>query len=71
MADDAVGDDIPDVRNGLTREERIIVDCLNKLQQERGGRNVLTSMLYGRVLEYLDMSVDGMQSIVQRICGHK
>ena len=49
-------DNLPDVRDGLTRKERIILYCLDQLQKERGGRNVPTALLYGRLVEYLDMS---------------
>jgi len=38
---------IPDVRDGLTREERIVMYVLHETQQERGGRNVPTAMLLG------------------------
>ena len=57
-------DDLPDVRDGLTRKKRIILYCLDQLQKERGGHNVPTIMLYGRVLEYLDMSMDEMQATI-------
>lgn len=57
---------IPDARDGLTRRERIVLYCLHQLQQERGGRNVPSAMLYGRVLEFEDMSEDEMQLILQR-----
>ena len=40
------------------------------LQQERGGRNVPTGMLYGTVVEHIDMSVAEMQSILVRLIGH-
>ncbi|MGO1692882.1 MAG: hypothetical protein ACTHY7_07655 [Marinobacter sp.] len=49
-------DVIPDVRDGLTRTERLILYLIHETQKERGGRNVPTVMLYGRVLEYVDMS---------------
>lgn len=55
-------DNLPDVRDGLTRKERIILYCLDQLQQERGGRNVPTAMLYGRVIEYLDISSEELQA---------
>ena len=29
-------DDVPDVRDGLTHRERIVLWCLSELQQERG-----------------------------------
>ncbi|MBI1422204.1 MAG: hypothetical protein GC149_01975 [Gammaproteobacteria bacterium] len=55
-------DNLPDVRDGLTRKERIILYCLDQLQTERDGRNVPTAMLYGRVIEYLDMSMEEFQA---------
>ena len=60
-------DDLPNIRDGLTRKERIVLYCLHQIQAERGGRNVPTAMLYGRVVEHIDMSVDEMQSILQRL----
>lgn len=64
-------DDIPDVRDGLTRKERVVLWQLHVLQEERGGRNVPTAMLYGRVVEHVDMSVDELQGILQRLIGTK
>jgi hypothetical protein len=49
-------DYLPDVRDGLTHRERIVLQCLHALQQERGGRNVPTGMLYGSVIEYVFVS---------------
>jgi predicted HTH domain antitoxin len=60
---------LPDVRDGLTRKERIILHCIDKIQKERGGRNAPTMMLYGRVVEYADMSIDEMQLILQKMMG--
>jgi hypothetical protein len=62
-------DYLPNVRDGLTHRERIVLQCLYALQQERGGRNVPTGMLYGTVVEYVDMSMDEMQSILVRLVG--
>ena len=62
-------DYLPDIRDGLTHRERIVLQCLYDLQQERGGRNVLTGMLYGSVVERVDMSIDEMQSILVRLVG--
>jgi predicted HTH domain antitoxin len=64
-------DQLPDVRDGLTRKERIILHCINKIQKERDNRNVPTAMLYGRVVEYVDISIDEMQSILQKLTGNK
>ncbi|MBI3188745.1 MAG: hypothetical protein HYZ31_12870 [Gammaproteobacteria bacterium] len=60
-------DNIPDVRDGLTRKERIVLYCINQLQKERDGRNAPTVMLYGRVLEYVEMSESELQLILQRL----
>ena len=48
-------DNLPDVRDGLNRKERIVLYCIHQVQKERDGRNVPTAMLYGRVVEYVDM----------------
>jgi hypothetical protein len=63
-------DNIPDVRDGLTRKERIVLYCINQIQKERDGRNAPTAMLYGRVLEYVDMSEDELQGILQRLSNY-
>ena len=60
-------DNFPDSRDGLTRKKRIVLYCLDQLQQERGGRNAPTAMLYGRVLEYVDMSEHELQLILQQL----
>lgn len=62
-------DDLPDVRDGLTRKERIVLYVLHQSQKEMRGRNVPTAMLYGRVTEYIDMSVGELQRILQRLMG--
>jgi hypothetical protein len=60
-------DDLPDVRDGLTRRERVVLWVLHQAQQERGGRNVPTAMLYGRVNEHLDMDEDELDAILVRL----
>jgi len=62
-------DKLPDVRDGLTRVERIVLWQLSELQKERSGRSVPTAMLYGRVLDHVDISVDELQAILQRLIG--
>ena len=63
--------ELPNIHDGLTRKERIILHCIDKVQRELGGRKVPTVMLYGRVLEYVDISVEEMQLILQRLTGNK
>jgi len=60
-------DYLPDVKDGLTSRERIVLQCLYDLQQARNGRNVPSGMLYGTVVEYVDMSVKEMQSILRLV----
>ncbi|HEX8702102.1 MAG TPA: hypothetical protein VF815_24945 [Myxococcaceae bacterium] len=62
-------DFIPDVRDGLTRAERIILHTLHHLEQERGGRSVPTAMLYGHVVEHISLSPDEFQQILGRLVG--
>ncbi|MDH5325128.1 MAG: hypothetical protein OEZ68_12530 [Gammaproteobacteria bacterium] len=62
-------DNIPDVRDGLTRKERVVLYCIHKLQKELSGRNAPTVMLYGRVLEYINISEQELQFILQRLSG--
>jgi uncharacterized protein YfkK (UPF0435 family) len=63
--------DLPDIRDGLTKKERIILYCIRNTQKELGDRNVPTAMLYGRVLEHVDISVDEMQLILQKLMNDK
>ena len=63
-------DNFPDVRDGLNRKERVVLYCLYQLQKERGGRNAPTAMLYGRVVEYVDMSENELQLILQRFSNY-
>ncbi|MCG7201217.1 hypothetical protein MD273_15895 [Marinobacter pelagius] len=58
---------IPDVRDGLTRTERIILYVLNETQRELNGRNVPTVMLYGRVLEYVNISEQELHLYLDRL----
>lgn len=62
-------DRTPDVRDGLTRIERVVLWQLSVLEAERGGRDVPTAMLYGRVVEHVNISVDELQSVLQRMIG--
>ena len=59
--------ELPDARDGLTRLERIIVWELSEAEKERGGASVLTTMLYGRVCEHINVSVDEFQRVLQRL----
>ncbi|MEO6939845.1 MAG: hypothetical protein ABI444_06865 [Candidatus Kapaibacterium sp.] len=47
---------IPDVRDGLTQLERTILFVLHRLKTEYGSRHVPTALVFGRVVELLDVS---------------
>jgi len=62
-----IEDVIPDVRDGLTRIERVILWQLSVLQRERGDRNVPTAQLYGRVVEHVNLSPEELSRILARL----
>lgn len=58
---------IPDVRDGLTRTERLILFVLHETQKELGGRNVPTVMLYGRVVEHINITEAELHVYLDRL----
>ncbi len=64
-------DHIPDVRDGLTRQERIVLYVLHQTQKERGGRNVPTTMLWGRVCEHFYISPEDLSLMLARLGARK
>lgn len=64
-------DRIPDVRDGLTREERVVLYVLHETQKERGGRNVPTAMLWGRVCEYFYIRPEDLSAMLARLGAQK
>jgi len=62
-------DAIPDVRDGLTRKERVVLYVMHELERELGGRRVPTAMLYGRVVEHVNMTPDELQRMLARMGG--
>jgi len=64
-------DKIPDVRDGLTREERIVLYVLHETQKERGDRNVPTAMLWGRVCEHFYISPEDLSAMLARLGARK
>ena len=62
----AKGSNLPDVRDGLSYSERIVPWCFYELKQQYGDRQIPTSLLYGRVVEHVDMSVGDMKSVLVR-----
>ena len=64
-------DRLPDVRDGLTRLERAILYVLSESERERGAAAVPTAMLYGRVVELVDVGVDEFQATLERLVGRR
>ena len=62
-----VYDHIPDVRDGLTRQERVVLHVLQQAQRERGDRNVPTAMLWGRVCEYFYISPEDLSAMLAKL----
>jgi DNA gyrase/topoisomerase IV subunit A len=60
-------DDIPDLRDGLTRRERAVLFVMRQLQEERGPRAFATAEIYGRVCEHVEMSVEELQATLVRL----
>ncbi|HSD86994.1 MAG TPA: hypothetical protein VLB44_05745 [Kofleriaceae bacterium] len=60
---------LPDARDGLTRLERIILWQLHEAQKELGRDSVPTALLYGRVVEHINVSVEEFQLTLQRLVG--
>ena len=58
---------LPDVRDGLTRKERVVLHVLRQAQAERNGRNVPTAMLWGRVCEHFYISPEELSAMLARL----
>lgn len=62
-----LGDVLPDVRDGLTREERVVLHVLRETARERGGRNVPTALLWGSVCEHFYISPEDLSGMLARL----
>ncbi len=71
QAPSRVVDVIPDVRDGLTRKERVVLYVLHATQKERGDRNVPTPMLWGRVCEHFYISPEDLSAMLARLGARK
>jgi hypothetical protein len=57
----------PDIRDGLTREERVVLYVLNETLTERGERNVPTALLWGRVCEHFYISPEELSRMLVQL----
>ncbi len=60
---------LPDVRDGLSHRERIVLWCLFELRKERGDRRIAAGLLYGSGVEHVNMSIEERSSILGRFVG--
>jgi hypothetical protein len=60
-------DTLPDVRDGLTRKERVVLHVLRETQAEFGDRPVPTAMLWGRVCECFYISPAELSELLARL----
>jgi hypothetical protein len=60
-------DTLPDVRDGLTHEERVVLHVLRETQRELGRGNVPTPMLWGRVCEHFYISPEELSEMLARL----
>lgn len=64
-------DYVPDVYDGLTRQERIVLRVLHEIQNERGDRNVPTALVWGRVCEHFYISTEELSAMLARLGARK
>ncbi len=64
-------DVLPDVRDGLTKKERVVLYVLHQTQAERGGRDVPTTMLWGRVCEHFYIIPEDLTALLARLGARK
>lgn len=64
-----MSDELPDARDGLTRLERIILWQLREAQRELGRESVPAALLYGRVVEHVNVSVEEFQAVLANLIG--
>lgn len=69
--DEGPEDILPDVRDGLTRMERVVLHVLRETQAERGGQRVPTTMLWGRVCEHFYISPEELSELLARLGARK
>ena len=64
-------DDLPDVRDGLTRKQRAVLWELLRAREEEPERSIRAALLDARVLAHVDMSVGELQRILQELTGRR
>lgn len=61
-------DNLPDVRDGLTRVERLVLYEMHLAAQERRDGSVPTALLYGRLVERgVRLTPQGLSALLARL----
>ena len=60
-------DELPDVRDGLNRLQRIVLYELHCARRELNRESVPTVMLYGRVVERVNISEERFQQVLNSL----
>ncbi len=60
-------DTLPDVRDGLSRVDRVILSELERAQAESGDHPISSALLYGRVVQHVSLSVPEFQRALERL----
>ncbi len=63
--------ELPDVRDGLTRLERAILHELARAQRELAQRDVPSTLLYGRVVEHMNVGPREFQRALTRLARRR
>lgn len=63
----SAAEELPDVRDGLTRLERVVLSVLAEAQKAFPGRGVPTAVLYGRVVEQVNVSEAELQQVLAKL----
>lgn len=62
-------DGLPDVRDGLTHVQRVVLRVLSEAQKDFGRRAVPTAALYGRVVEEVPLSEQEFAGVLGGLMG--
>ena len=61
-------DALPDVRDGLSRVERIILYVMYKAEKEFPNRTIPTAIIYGRVIEHgITLTPEELSRVLARL----
>jgi hypothetical protein len=60
-------DELPDIRDGLTHRQRVVLLVLHELREQYGDRTVPTPLLWGRVCEHFYISPEELTNMLAQM----